>query len=128
MDRIAIGFDEAQRTASEVIAEYGAEYRYEQVAIEGDDPACVYVDAGAPSCLVGHILHRLGVPLGRLEDNNNTGVGDRRFLTEVGVQADDRVAYFLEQIQEEQDSGLPWGLALQVAIERGEDRELPDPA
>jgi hypothetical protein len=122
--RIELDFDRAVQLAREVIAEYGERHIYVRVADAEGDATCVYVDEGSCSCLVGHILHRAGVPLASLESHNNRGVGDDLFLTDVGVTADDRTADFLERLQDSQDSGNAWGSALAWALHEDEAEEL----
>lgn len=118
MDTIKLTLDEAQRLAREVVAEYGAGYIYQQIADEYGNPGCRYIDNGSCSCLVGHILYRAGVPIGDLEGNNNErSVDDDSFLVDVGVDADSRTEHFLSRLQEAQDRGSKWGVALHGAIE-----------
>lgn len=118
--KLDLDFDRAVQLAREVIADYGEQHIYVHVADAEGDATCVYVDEGSCSCLVGHILHRAGVPLAALESHNNLGVGDDLFLTDVGVTADDRTADFLSHLQDSQDSGKPWGSALAWALHEAE--------
>lgn len=52
---------------ADVVQEYGAAYDY---AAKHD--TCVYVRDGAPSCLVGHVAYRLGLPLERMAGDSPT--------------------------------------------------------
>lgn len=86
-----------------------------------DQGACVYVHEGEPSCIVGHVLVRMGVPTEHLDfdvpDNIPTAIGLLSRLEETGlvdVNSDD--AWVLERAQREQDSGVPWGKAVKMAL------------
>lgn len=91
-----------------VVAEYGEDYEYD---FPGDGD-CVYEDEGEPSCIVGHVMSRLGV--------DTTGWDDRRFPSYGNIyrEALDAEGYHAVHValfdaQFEQDCGAPWGIALE---------------
>ena len=80
---------------------------------------CQYQYGGKPSCIVGHALHRLGVPIETLEalDDAQEGGG----VPACGIpqefpdllDADSEPARrALGEAQEAQDNRLPWGEAV----------------
>lgn len=78
---------------------------------------CKYVKDSKPSCLVGHALFRLGIPIGHLEmyDNANdfAGSGIGTVLFEDLYEMDDPVAANKCTLaQDEQDDGVSWGAAV----------------
>lgn len=97
----------------EVVAEFGPDHVYVKQLDSNEDRTCFYVHDGAPSCLVGHVLHRHGVPpeaFATLEGEAANEVVD--MLTD----AEERVALFLNTVQIEQDEGAVWGDALEAAL------------
>lgn len=103
---------------TDVVDTYGEDTVYEKVTLKFGESAgtlgCVYQDQGRPSCLVGHVLNRAGVPLGRLEELDDRGVSARSLhehLDQVGFDA----CRVLSNAQLGQDSGETWGDALRDA-------------
>ena len=105
--------DVGQRLIAEVkrVAGEHPNFRYRTA---GDTTNCQYVKNGAPSCLVGHGLWNLGLidaDLERLFRNgcsiNSAGV--RYAFDQLGLELDDDETGWLENAQDGQDSGLPWG-------------------
>ena len=92
----------------EVVAEYGENYVYPTVG-----GVCRYVDdGGSPSCLVGHVLHRFGVPLKDIERHEDSDAATvARILTNATPRAQD----VLREAQGHQDRGSLWGVALREA-------------
>ncbi len=106
------------------VREKGEDYVYEKVAIpqsiggfsDGSDCAYAVYDLAtekpvAPSCIVGHVLVTLGVPLTRLsnmEGNNIYGI--RGDLLALGFP--EEVLPALAEAQIVQDEGGTWGDAL----------------
>lgn len=78
--------------------------------------ACKYVKGGEPSCLVGQVLAKAGVPLERLEraDKAELGAGQAAdkllfaLRNEGVVNFDDEVAILLKQAQQRQDIRNTW--------------------
>ncbi|MFI2909437.1 hypothetical protein ACG2OD_14425 [Streptomyces sp. PDY-4] len=87
---------------------------------------CFYVhnnDDGTKSagCIVGQVLHRLGVSLEDLSKGETYSANAAVALAGVqGVSED--VVYFLRMVQSRQDRGTPWGEALQFAEEYYADK------
>jgi hypothetical protein len=103
----------------EAVAEFGGDYVYSK----SDTGSCNYVRDGAPSCLVGQVLAKAGVPLDRLVVADQGQYGG-------GVPADDLLAELVEEgvlrydgeaitllsvAQHRQDSGSPWAAAVRAA-------------
>jgi hypothetical protein len=100
--------NETERKLVDALREVAAgrpDYAYEP---PGDGVECLYVHNGAPSCLVGHALHRLGVPLGALYVIKPSDELIPQLFIEVG--ADVNVAVW--NVQTAQDNGAPWGEAI----------------
>lgn len=122
-EKIVIDYDTAKRIAAELVAERGRDYIYvdpngvrarKRDFGEFDTPyvSCVNWDnsKNEPSCIVGHILHRAGVPE-RIIKDRRAGISDD--FDE--YYKDDVVETFLSRIQSHQDCGMPWGEALDEA-------------
>lgn len=78
----------------------------------------------APGCIVGHVLHRLGVPLESLAAREGGGaiaVAVRTLGAYISLSTRDALAL----AQSNQDSGYPWGKSVDAAL-AGE--ELPTPS
>jgi hypothetical protein len=80
-----------------------------------DRESCVYAYDGQPSCLVGHVLHRVGFSLALLEYLGEDSIDG------CAVVADETARKILGSAQGEQDGGLPWATALQSAEYRAAD-------
>lgn len=86
----------------------GPDYVYR---VPDDRGACVYINDGQPSCLVGHVLVAAGVPVERLEVWEDTAA--REVVGHLGPDDwDYDLGEALNRAQETQDSGAPWGEAL----------------
>lgn len=120
---IRITEDDVRTHLSAIVQEAGPDYVYERVQLESGETVCQYVDNGAPSCLVGHFLHRMGVPIESLS------LGDTR-LGEAALDLLERLAEHqeiegvtlkvsraLQVAQSTQDEGMSWGQALDEALE-----------
>lgn len=89
-------------TLREIVAEKGEEYVY---VVPGEGHSCVYFYDGKPSCLIGHLIDRLGwnsAPIGLLSPHD------------LPPEASDRLFFALQHAQIAQDSKRTWGHALQV--------------
>lgn len=107
MNDIRFTDEQVMTTLRAVVAER-PDYVYEEIA--GDD-SCLYVHNGAPSCLVGHVLFRLGLPLDVLSENEGGSPG--MSVREFGISH--RAADVLDIAQARQDVGESWGDALAAA-------------
>jgi hypothetical protein len=103
------------------IAEENPEKVYEAPADMRDDwGSCYYVhrdDQGneSPGCIVGQVLHRLGVPLADLKKAETLGATAAVQRTTEGVS--DNVANLLRYVQVKQDRGQTWSKAVADALE-----------
>jgi hypothetical protein len=92
-----------------------------------DHDQCLYVDDTemglVPSCLVGHVMARLGVPLTVLLGWNDQDAArllhrlvEDGEVTFPSIYDEAAVARVLARAQERQDDGVPWGLAAQAGL------------
>lgn len=111
-------FDRAVELAKEVVIEFGAGYVYpssHRIVQNGTStPSCVYVHEGKPSCLVGQILHKHGVPVEELAQHEFQGAWT---VSGILADADYPAQFFLDTAQAKQDQGTSWGLAVNSAVE-----------
>lgn len=114
-----VSYQEVLAVANAVVKEFGADYVY-----PGYMDGCVYVRDDKPSCLVGHILHRLGVDLISFanEESYDDGLVNERAIDtlwvtaeEYGVSFSPLAQGFLVEIQRDQDCGISWGGAVEQA-------------
>ena len=87
----------------------GADYKYESPNPEGD---CVYSDEGAPSCIVGHVVHRLDLEAFQsvVEREERFGTFSADTLPEfTEFDTEERVLKALATAQGVQDAGYSWG-------------------
>lgn len=93
-------------------------YKADQRA-EGNTPVCLYVEDGAPSCLVGQVLARAGVSVDVLSSIDSANSGQSESIDEAylgdDVKIDDDARFVLSKAQVWQDSGFTWGRALEHA-------------
>lgn len=107
-------------TLKAVVGEYGEGYVYPP-AKAGDN--CRYVIDDKPSCLVGVVLARLGVPITHLKAGDASKghfgataddlIPQLRQAGVINFEEPDRVTYALRQAQYGQDLGYSWGIALE---------------
>lgn len=86
---------------------------------------CTYAKNGQPSCLVGKILFKLGVPIQNLEVLDTKSLcndspcfmwkSSLDYLESIDFTFDDRVITYLDKLQSQQDNGTSWGKALEKA-------------
>lgn len=114
--------EEVLHVAEQIVNEFGHDYVY----IEPDDGICRYVYEGKPSCLVGHILVRLGarinvirVPEDASLDAGGEGLGVIVLLEKLtptwstlGFTLTTQAVDVLAAIQNTQDTRRTWGQAL----------------
>jgi hypothetical protein len=124
MTTIELTLDRTKELLAEAVALKGADYVYTTPDGEQGNPdtqpICWYVHGEEPGCIVGHALHAAGVPLGRLrEEERNDAGGVLRSLhgdSRLRFTHEDGVAELLAAVQQDQDSGVPWGEALTNAL------------
>jgi hypothetical protein len=124
--------DDVLRVTREIVAEYGEDYVYPNANL-----SCVYVERGAPSCLLGHIAFRLDPELyestreidrfGRDHNNLNDAQAFRLALgldsTNDKIKVNDQgepldAVDVLFRAQAAQDGGLSWGYCLKLIENR----------
>lgn len=110
--------DLVNKTLDELVAEKGEDYVYER----NEEARCTYVRDGAPSCIVGHLLAKIGVPIEELAQRETRGAGgmiallnEAGFLTTAEWPEAHDVEHLLAAVQINQDSQIPWGQAVQSA-------------
>jgi hypothetical protein len=112
----AVDLEDSIRT----VADENPDKIYVRPVRDGDlEPLAVYfTDDGAPSCLVGQALARLGVTIEQVEGNNTDGV---LYLFGTGlIEGDREEVEWLENLQYNQDQGMTWQNAVLVADEETE--------
>lgn len=105
------------------IKEKGAEYVYELDGItpnryreeNGHNMTCEYFHNDQPSCIVGHVMSYMGY--GHAEE----GISATQALNSLGIEYDVNSGVLLDRVQEKQDTGYPWGEALELALESMEE-------
>lgn len=102
----------AEELLAELVTEFGADYVYEPP----DGTACVYVWDGEPSCGVGHVLYRAGVPLDVLRAVDGTYVAGVHEAVVFEDFAEPAALDLLSDFQDGQDASVPWGEALRRAL------------
>lgn len=117
MPMITPTVEQVTATIKAVVEEFGADYVYPYAAAPADCRYTEYDENGptAPSCIAGHVLHRLGVPLDELrqwEGNNIHGLQENYINLPAGAYEG------LSAAQEAQDGGKTWGEALNIYNER----------
>lgn len=123
MTNITLTVDTVNPVLDALLKEFGEDYVYPG----SKDKACYYVANGQPSCLVGQVLYRLGVPIETLEEYDEVGsvfelsnseysLDGKTALERGGVSVgDDRVLNILDSAQGWQDQGKTWGEAVRQA-------------
>lgn len=121
---IAITGDDVRTHLSAIVEEVGSKYIYESVLNDMGGKDCRYVNNGAPSCLVGHFLHRMGVPVESLKlGDRGSGMSVPYLLDELHERGEigelsPGVLDALVGAQIQQDGGVTWGIALDEALKR----------
>jgi len=111
----------------EAVAEKGEEYvyvnKYGQSALDDDGYpsgiSCHYLDLDSnPSCIVGNVLYRLGVPFNEMYDNGEDSSALVKRLHQEGVISAVQLGVLpiLYTAQGMQDMGATWGVVLEKAI------------
>lgn len=107
---ITITADEARELLQRAVNEKGADYVYPERF------NCRYFNEdGGPSCIVGHVLDYKGLTLDDVPGVENTAA----LLTIRGdgvIKCDDLTSRALQEAQNVQDCGEPWGYALAEAL------------
>lgn len=127
---IKISFSQALDLAQMAVADKGEDYIYQRpyfistpihpsIREGGGTALCAYYDAdGDPSCIVGHILHAMGVQLDPRHTANFSSVLELTMRRVISL--DPKTKLFLTELQNHQDCGYSWGDALRFAQARAE--------
>jgi hypothetical protein len=124
---VTISYADAKQALETLVAERGPDYVYRPpVPAEPDGMTgmCVNVHKDADGnlvegCLAGAALHRLGVPLEDLRDHNASGVSS--VVDCLNIDIAESAVQLLGWAQRNQDQGVPWGVALSLALRAVED-------
>lgn len=104
----------------QIVGEYGVDYVYEKI---GAEQGCYNWDRekGCPSCLIGHVVSRLGASDSFMLDHvaGSAPVLLGFFSREYGHEIAEGVGKILSSAQCAQDGGEPWGMALAKALTEG---------
>lgn len=119
-----LDYDEAVNLLEKAIGVKGEDYVYEidGKSVEGfnsphtdsESAQCLYFHNGAPSCIVGHVMDFMGYD----SETFLEGLSAKHAISRLGIEADAHTLALLEVIQEQQDCGVAWGLALEEAQRR----------
>ena len=119
-----LGVDKVVELLHEVVEEAGEDHRYKHVSGR-ELNGCRYEYNGAPSCLVGHVLHRAGWSVNALRDLDEGGIAAQDLwyadLPDGVPGVTQGAALALETAQVFQDDGDTWGTALRAAIKVAAD-------
>lgn len=121
-----IDLDMLRTTVKAIVAETGEDFIYNPPM--GTGGTCVYVWEGAPSCLLGRALSRLGVPMDTLMacDELHPGAAHgtvfgswamKQGLKTAGFELTMSATEWGHWVQMLQDDHVPWG----VAVRRADD-------
>jgi hypothetical protein len=99
----------------QVVGEFGVDHVYTKI-----NDTCLNWDKekDCPSCLVGHVLHRVGISREFLIEHSTDGVASVLFYFkwDIGIRVEEGVSSILGVAQNEQDAGNTWGYALGRAL------------
>jgi hypothetical protein len=108
---------------AEIVEEFGGDHVYEKICRPGSDIAgCLNWDKvnDCPSCLVGHVMHRFGIPAEFLASNSASSAHglctDINYSEDLLFTVEDATFQILMAVQEAQDFGRPWGTALALGV------------
>jgi hypothetical protein len=106
-----IELEELRMAVHDVVEEAGPDVVYQP-----EDGVCRYVDGDQPSCLIGQALYRLGISLSQLTEWDGDSVDDACAARDIPVfEKNSDVAHYADVVQNMQDNGNPWGIALAQA-------------
>jgi hypothetical protein len=125
---VEITLDEAKALLARAVEERGADYQYKMITFEVEpgrrESLCAYFDPAtkAPSCIVGQVLAYKGVTFDDMAAKDKNVYASAGTLVDTKfIKADDETRALLESVQSEQDSGMPWGQAVEEALSTYED-------
>lgn len=115
-----LGVAEVRALLLEIVAEFPDGHYYEPVVWRGD-PMCVYSVDGRPSCLIGHLFHRLGVAVPEWHQSARVARVVPGYAG--GMFTSDAVVY-MSHVQQLQDARMPWADCVKLADNLRIDLEL----
>lgn len=129
---VNLTYADVVKAGEEVVKEAGPDFVYAPIDTESYGSKCVYVNGASPSCAVGRILSKLGVPIDVLEAMDERDATDERVeidadipdvtfasadrLVAAGYLPDSLAFVYLGTFQERQDGGIPYGEAHSYAL------------
>ncbi|MEU9708016.1 hypothetical protein AB0E21_05295 [Streptomyces sp. NPDC047967] len=125
LDLTSITDEKVTKVLKEVVAENPDRvYEAPDHQLADATTTCFYVHTDdlteepvAPGCLVGQVLHRLGVPLEHLWELE--GYDAHQAVAALGLPVSGRTLQLLGQAQAHQDSGKTWGEAYAFTMGEG---------
>lgn len=122
--QLPLSYDDTLVLLREVIAEKGEGYIYrrrtEHHVGNGVFVSCFYVEYDQPSCIVGHVLHRAGVPIDDIRRVEGQTPLDVEVQDRFDAWADGGARWLLNEVQANQDEQHSWGESLRLALEAGD--------
>lgn len=102
--------NEAVAATDQIVTELGENYVYEFVG-----GGCVYInpDTGEFSCLIGRVLHRMGVPKEHFKECSADTLLSH-FKVNEWHTAEDGLLGYLTVMQNAQDNGHPYGMVRRI--------------
>lgn len=110
-----VDVDEALELLQRAVDEKGENFVYQRSPKAG---GCLYVHDDVPGCIVGHVLHYLGVPLDAMSTVEGKWINQADvtwLLIGCGISLTYKALRILIEAQFIQDGGRPWGDALAAA-------------
>jgi hypothetical protein len=122
-EAVEITLDEAKTLLARAVEERGADYTYKMLTIELSpgrrESLCAYFDPDTkvPSCIVGQVLAYKGVSFDAMAvEDVNVYASAGALIDTNFIKANNETRALLEAVQSEQDSGMPWGQAVEEAL------------
>lgn len=109
---INLTLDYTEELLRQAVADRGEDFVYEKP--DGSNQ-CMYVHSDGPGCIVGYVLHAAGVSLEALSEHEGTYASNLIYYLlgeEIIDSADREATGLLDDIQDRQDAGVPWGDAV----------------
>lgn len=107
----------------EIVEEVGPDFVYEKRPTPPNytsrmhSEVCLYIYENRPDCIVGKILHRLGVSIEDLQRmEGQSPVALRKYVDSESIGIDFSMTDSLSNIQACQDRGTPYGEVLDFAV------------
>lgn len=127
-------YDETLSLLRAAVELKGEDYVYvnpdgEVASDDGSITDCFYVDNGsgeaAPSCIVAHVFHAMGIPvldMLKIEGSSVNSDVTEDLLRDNSIQVTPRATRLLYSAQDLQDSGHTWGVAVECAVRYAYER------